>query len=354
MIDPCNLRHMIDVLHHALKRRPLQRCRSRRKILAVHLQRDGVGNRLATLAILRRRLLRQRLSFRRRRTPHFAPHIIHKRRVEVHHHNSVARRHRAQLLIGQIPRRTRQRPRARVRRNHRRVRRLHHIPERLVRDVAHIHHHPQPVHLAHHLAPEVRQPVVVHNIRDHRYRPNCPPTHSSSPTSESCTARPAGDTPAAAPGCSQSSAHPRSPAARKIFPPHARAAHPPHVNPSANSRGCFRNCSYTPSINCERAMRIPSTPLIRLHPDREELRRQPTMPRRLQIQMTIAQRPNKLPSLVDEPLRRIRMSIDHDRVLQLFRQQQRSPPAASLFVSPLNSARRIAAAHTAINTAMSP
>ena len=70
-------------------------------------------------------------------------------------------RQRADHVVGHVAAARRQRAARRVRCEDRRRAHFQRIPEGLVGDVRDVHHHAQPVHLAHHVLAEIRQPVVV-------------------------------------------------------------------------------------------------------------------------------------------------------------------------------------------------
>ena len=63
----------------------------------------------------------------------------------------------------------------------------------------------------------------------------------------------------------------------------------------------------------QRAPRIVSLVRLRFHPDGEELRSQVSLFSRIQVELPAFERIAQVELLIEEPLRRIRMRIDHNR-----------------------------------------
>ena len=81
-------------------------------------------------------------------------------RHEGHHHHAAVLRQPGENRVRHVARMVHQRARGRVREDDRRLGHVERIAHGPGRDVRQVHEHAQPVHLAHHLAPELRESAV--------------------------------------------------------------------------------------------------------------------------------------------------------------------------------------------------
>ena len=157
MLDARHLRHVVEVVDQRSKRR---RPDPRRKLPVDHV-RNRERYRRSRCPVRSRRRCMNRNPLGPARLPGLPPSLVDEGWKKVHHAHPAFASQRAQLVIRQVARRRCQRTRRRMARNYRRPRHVHHLPERLVRNMRNVHHHAQPIHLRDHLAPERCKPAVL-------------------------------------------------------------------------------------------------------------------------------------------------------------------------------------------------
>jgi hypothetical protein len=82
----------------------------------------------------------------------------------------------------------------------------------------------------------------------------------------------------------------------------------------------------------ESAGGVAIAPLVGLNPYSEELGGEMAATRGREVEMTVAERSGEVPGFIDEALRRVGVTVDDERVVQVFRQQGSSPVAVRVDV----------------------